>query len=159
MINMKKHSNEEIRALFKDFLSVHNISEKEFFDAIKKKQSYGIPLEALNHSGLGILESIVKYYKEQGLSYDKISKLLNRKKGSIICSYNNSIKKFSERFSIKESSILIPYSIFRDRKFGVLESLSLYMKDKLGMKYSEIARALNRNDRTIWTVYNRAKKK
>jgi len=33
------------------------------------------------------------------------------------------------------------------------------MKESFGMTYHEIALSLNRDDRTIWTVYNRALKK
>jgi hypothetical protein len=55
--------------------------------------------------------------------------------------------------------VTIPSSIFRDRHRAPLESISEYLKDKLGMSYHEIAVLLNRDDRTIWTCYNRAKKK
>jgi len=40
-----------------------------------------------------------------------------------------------------------------------MESVVFYMKSELEMTYHEIAEALNRDDRTIWTVYKRAKKK
>jgi hypothetical protein len=40
-----------------------------------------------------------------------------------------------------------------------MESVVFYMKNTLDMKYSEIAIELNRDQRTIWTVYNRAVKK
>lgn len=40
-----------------------------------------------------------------------------------------------------------------------MESVVFYMKSSLGMKYHEIAESLNRDDRTIWTVYKRAEKK
>jgi DNA-directed RNA polymerase specialized sigma24 family protein len=40
-----------------------------------------------------------------------------------------------------------------------MESVVFYMKKSLDMTYHEIAVALNRDDRTIWTVYNRALKK
>ena len=40
-----------------------------------------------------------------------------------------------------------------------MESVVFYMKDSLEMTYHEIAVSLNRDDRTIWTVYNRALKK
>jgi hypothetical protein len=33
------------------------------------------------------------------------------------------------------------------------------LKEEKEMTYHKIAEALNRDDRTIWTVYNRAKKK
>ena len=57
------------------------------------------------------------------------------------------------------NSIVIPSSIFQDRELSVLEAMVEYFKEKKGMKYSEIARLINRDDRTVWTVYKRAKKK
>jgi DNA-directed RNA polymerase specialized sigma24 family protein len=42
---------------------------------------------------------------------------------------------------------------------SILESIVAYMKDARGLSYHEIALILNRNDRTIWTVYNRTAKK
>lgn len=53
----------------------------------------------------------------------------------------------------------IPSSIFRDRNLAPLEALTEHLKDNLGMSFHEIAVLLNRNDRTIWTCYSRAKKK
>ena len=50
-------------------------------------------------------------------------------------------------------------SIFRDRKLSILEVLVEYLKDKKELSYHEIAVLLNRDDRTIWTVYSRVKKK
>ncbi len=55
--------------------------------------------------------------------------------------------------------IKIPVSIFRDRQLAVLEALVEYLKEKLSLSYHEIGILTNRNERTIWTVYNRAKKK
>jgi len=56
-------------------------------------------------------------------------------------------------------SLVIPSSIFQDRKLSVLEAMVEYFKEKKNLKYSEIARLLNRDDRTIWTSYQRAKQK
>ena len=58
-----------------------------------------------------------------------------------------------------EAFISIPTSIFQDRELSVLEAITEYLKEKKGMRYSEIAKLLNRDDRTIWTSYNRAKAK
>ena len=59
----------------------------------------------------------------------------------------------------REDYISIPTSIFQDRDLSVLEAIAEYLKEKKGMRYSEIAKLLNRDDRTIWTAYNRAKAK
>ncbi len=58
-----------------------------------------------------------------------------------------------------EGFISIPTSIFQDRELSVLEAIAEYLKEKKGMRYSEIAKLLNRDDRTIWTAYQRAKVK
>lgn len=60
---------------------------------------------------------------------------------------------------ISDGIIKIPTYLFRDRSVAVLEALVEYLKDVEKLSYHEIAVMLNRNDRTIWTVYNRAKKK
>ena len=58
-----------------------------------------------------------------------------------------------------KENMAIPVHVLQNRKFGVLESVVVYLKEEIGLKYSEIARLLNRDDRTIWNVYNYAKNK
>jgi DNA-directed RNA polymerase specialized sigma24 family protein len=60
---------------------------------------------------------------------------------------------------VEKSSLALPTSIFKNRKLSVLEAITVYLKDKKGLTYAQIARLLNRNDRTVWTSYQRAKKK
>ena len=59
----------------------------------------------------------------------------------------------------EEEIILIPSNIFKNRSLSILEALVEYLKEKRSLTYHEIAELLERDDRTIWTVYNRAKKK
>ncbi|MFH1409546.1 MAG: sigma factor-like helix-turn-helix DNA-binding protein [Nanoarchaeota archaeon] len=66
-------------------------------------------------------------------------------------------KKGSTQSPWRVSSI--PLAILRDRTVKVLESIVEYLKDVQGLTYHEIAELLNRDDRTIWTVYRRAKQK
>lgn len=61
--------------------------------------------------------------------------------------------------SVRQGYVNIPSFIFRDRSVAVLEALVEYMKEIKKLSYHEIAVMLNRNDRTIWTVYRRAKLK
>ena len=60
---------------------------------------------------------------------------------------------------METKDVQIPSSVFRDRSASVLEVLVEYLKEKRDMSLHEIALLLNRDDRTIWTVYNRIKKK
>lgn len=57
------------------------------------------------------------------------------------------------------SHLMIPTSIFRDRTLKVLEAVVEYLKEVEHLSNHQIAKLLNRNDRTIWTVYQRAKQK
>jgi len=89
------------------------------------------------------------------MSYHEIAKELNRDDRTIWTAYKKSQEKQRELLSIKETKVLLPISIFKDRRFTVFESVVLYLKEKR-MRYSEIAKSLDRNQRNIWTVYSRA---
>ena len=58
-----------------------------------------------------------------------------------------------------DDSLFIPVVMFTERSLSVLENLIEYLKDNFNLRYCKIASLLNRNDRTIWTVYKRAKRK
>lgn len=60
---------------------------------------------------------------------------------------------------LEKSSLAIPTSIFKNRELSILEALTVHLKNDKKMTYAQIGRLLNRNDRTIWTAYNRAQKK
>jgi predicted transcriptional regulator len=53
----------------------------------------------------------------------------------------------------------IPSFVFKDRSLSVLEVMVEYLKDNKKLKFKDIASILNRDERTIWTVYRRAKLK
>ena len=107
--------------------------------------------------GRYILESIVKYLKENvGLKNKIIGELLNRNVQIVWRAYHSSRKKYSKKLGVKGENI--PISVFSNRKLSVMENLVVYLKQR-GMKYSEIARLISRDERTVWTVYKRAMKK
>ncbi|MBW2984589.1 hypothetical protein KY361_05710 [Candidatus Woesearchaeota archaeon] len=59
----------------------------------------------------------------------------------------------------KESGYKIPVSIFKKEKLSPFEAIVKYLKDDMKLTYHEIGILLNRDERNIWTVYNRARKK
>jgi len=105
------------------------------------------------------LETIVKYLKEEhNLGYAEISRLLNRSSKTIWITYQRAKKKMPKKL-VGKSQILIPVEIFQNRKFSVLETLVSHLKQEQGTSYKEIAKLINRNYRTILTVYRRFRKK
>ena len=141
----------------------YSLSTNEIFNLIDRKpvsKEILIPISIFEVGDLSALETICKYLKEElDLNYAKIALLLNRNSRTIWTTYNNAIKKRKEKLPVNESKFSIPVSIFKNRKFSVLESIVSYLKNNFSLRYSEISVLLNRDERNIWTVYNRAKKK
>ena len=54
---------------------------------------------------------------------------------------------------------VIPLAIFQVKALSILEAIVKYLKENGKYKYSQIARLLNRDQRTIWTTYKNAKDK
>jgi hypothetical protein len=72
------------------------------------------------------------------------------------------IKKETEVHPYKELfdiDLVIPSHVLRDRKLSALEAIIEYLKEVRKLSYHEISKILNRDERNIWTLYNRAKKK
>ncbi len=131
-------------------------------DYIKKEKIpiIKIPISMFNVKVLSALELIVKYLKEDlKLTNIKISKLMNRSPQTIWTTYKNSIKKYPKELPVEASVYDIPISIFKERKLSILETIVSYLKDNFDLSFHNIAVMLNRDDRTIWTVYDRGKRK
>ena len=54
---------------------------------------------------------------------------------------------------------VIPCSILKNRELSVLENISYHLKNNYKLTYHDVAVLLRKNDRTIWTVYQRAVRK
>ncbi len=117
-----------------------------------------VPIGAFS-STLGSLETIVKYMHENlKLRFVKIAELLGRSSKTIWATYHKACKKTPSPFVISDFSIMVPVSVFTDRKYSILESLVSYLKS-LGLQNHKIALLIKRDDSTVWAVYEKAKKK
>lgn len=86
--------------------------------------------------------SFISDLEKAQASIQKVSKALRR----------------TEQVSFQDK-LYIPVTVFQDRRVGVLEATVIYLKDEKLLSYTQIAEALNRDDRTIWTSYHQGKKK
>lgn len=121
-----------------------------------------IPISLFVDRSLSVLEVLVEYLKEEmHFTYHEIAVMTNRDDRTIWTVYNRAKKKREKtpKPTMQKSEVFIPLNVLLDRTLSVLEVLVEYLKEKLHLTYHEIAVLTNRNDRTIWTVYNRAKKK
>ena len=135
---------------------LHDVEKIRYPDKkLVDKEEKNIPTCIFNNDKLSCLEAIVKYLRENiNLKYSEIAILLKRDVGPIGVTYRNAKKKMPAKFIIKPCASL-PTSTLANRKLSPLENIVSFFKNQ-GMRYSEIAALLNRNDRTIWTVSKRA---
>jgi len=136
---------------------IKKVKEREIKRITEIKKEY-MPITIFSKK-IGSLEIITKYMKENlGMNYIKIVEKLNRNESTVRTAYKKSIEKQKEPIKIKETKIFVPISIFKNRKLTTLESVIIYLKEK-EMRYSEIAKLLDRDQRNVWTIYSKAKSK
>ncbi|MEA2038014.1 MAG: hypothetical protein U9O94_11000 [Nanoarchaeota archaeon] len=157
-------SIDAINTLVQWLVDKDNVSFSNVIELLREKRreekTLTVPLSALKNRALGILEAVTKYLKEElNLTYHQIAVLLNRDDRPIWVTYNKAKGKFPQELFVDRASLKIPVSIFTNRKLGVLENLVRYLKENLGLKYSDIAKMIDRDNRTIWASYNRIKSK
>jgi hypothetical protein len=146
-----------LKKLYTRIKKKYRVAATDIISKLEKKEIL-IPSCIFNKK-LSIFESIVKYLKENlGLANKEIAVLTFKSQKSIWQSYNSAKKKLPSIFKITVSDHYIPISILQ-KPFTILESVVLFLKDDLLLSFHKIAVILKRDDRTIWTVYNRAKKK
>ena len=138
--------------------AINKIDKKELMKLIKIKVELNIPSTIFTNK-LGTLETISKYMKENlGMSYHEIADKLERDERTIWTAYHKAIQKQHQMIEAKETRVFLPVSIFENRELTILESIIVYLRKK-EMKYSEIAKLLDRDQRNIWTIYSKAIKK
>lgn len=163
-IEEKKAKNRDFSSSFYDEIDRIKqkflLTDKEILEMVSEREEIKIPLCILHNQNLSSLESVVKYLREnKKFNFREIGDLLNRSKYTISATYRKSQDKFPKPLEIEYSEFDIPVEIIAGRKLSVLESIVHYLKDKFELKLSKIAELLNLDQRTIWTVYSRARKK
>ena len=163
---MPKKDSEAIEKKMLDtlnYLKEQGASPEEIIDLVNKilkvpvKEEVKVPISVFNNEYLSSLENIVKYLRENLLiSFGQIADLTNRNEIALAVTYRNAKKKMPDKFAVTEiSPYSIPVSILQDRNISVLENIVAYLRNTFGLAYHKIAVLLNRDDRTIWTVYQR----
>jgi hypothetical protein len=135
-------------------------SEKEtLLNQLLGTKQQGFPI-SIFRSGLSALEAISVYLRDiKEQEFTEIATLFNRSRNTIYTTYKNAKKKLRGNLDTSDVSFIIPFDIFSDRKFSILESLVVHMKDTHNVKFVKIATLLGKSYSTVKTVYDRYKKK
>jgi DNA-directed RNA polymerase specialized sigma24 family protein len=138
------------------FIDNKTLTEEQAY-YLSEEKPIQIPLNIFSEE-ISSLQIIVKYLREiEKLSYAEIAKLLRRDDRTIWTTYN-SVKKAKLRIRTQIQGE-VPVDVFANRNLSTLEALVVYLKEERALKNREIAAMIQRNNKTIWTVYDRAKKK
>ena len=152
---VKKHK--EISDVYIQFFNLSKKFSTSIILTELEKQIF-VPVDIFSEK-LGSFESIVKFLVENyNLSFSEISSLLDRSYSSIWNAYSSSKEKFPSRFAPKPC-LAFPLSILRNKEFGVLENIVAYLRDIYGMSYRKISILVARDERTVWTSYQKINKK
>jgi DNA-directed RNA polymerase specialized sigma24 family protein len=146
--------------VFKELLNKvtkkYNFSKADIFNLAQEEPT--IPCSLFTED-LSPLETVVKYLKENSnIDYSRIAELLGRNSKTIWQAHKNALKKYPQILEPADTEYNVPISVFRT-SFSILESVSVYLKDRFNLSYHEIGELLDRDERTIWTVCYRAQKK
>lgn len=99
-----------------------------------------------------VVGSIIPAQHEEKFLIELFGQVASRLKSK----YNYTEGEFLSIFNHGEK--LVPACIFSGN-LSPAEALSKYMKENLGMDYSEIAEAVGRDKKSVWANYRRAAKK
>lgn len=138
--------------------AIKDISERAEVPGITEAERMNIPITIFSKE-VGALETLCKYMKENlGMSYHEIAIALNRNERTIWTACHKAQEKSKEKIYVGKTEIFIPSSILGDRKYTILEAVIVHLKSR-GMRFNEIAKLVDRDQRNVWTIYSRAIKK
>jgi len=95
---------------------------------------------------------------EQGRELRAVANLLNRSYSTI----TNTLRKARQKpmhEPAEDHGIRIPLTLFQDRSHAPLQALVAYLRDHEQMRFSDIARALDRDPRNINATYREVMRK
>lgn len=156
--NNSKKIYDVLLPLIRHFKEDYDLTKEDLISIYEGVEEIKVPLSIF--SKLSPLEALVKYLKENlGLRFHEIATELNRDSRSIWRTYHQAKSKSEVSFKLKKDETFIPISIFKNRDLSILENLVVHLKINLNVSVKEISLLLNKNISTIWTAYNRSKKK
>lgn len=154
-------TTEQAQLLLKNFLNEYNTTPEQLHSFLQKQpKEPSIPVSIFKTPKLSSLELIVKYFREnKGWRFTEIAQHTGRDPRAIATTYRNAKRKYPKRITHTQSKHHIPLSLLSNRTLSVLENIAYYLAVECKLKLAHIAKLLNKDPRTIWTVVDRAKKK
>jgi len=155
---LKKQSRELMKEILFKLRQKGKLTDLDIKDVFKEEDIL-VDINIFSNK-LSPAEAIVKHlFENYDLNYHKIGILLNRDERGIWSTYSRANKKQKKFIKVKETKYLIPLDEFSDRTLSILETTVYYSIKNFMLTIAQIAKLLNKDPSTVWTVFNRAKLK
>jgi hypothetical protein len=151
-MNVTKKDFESALTQIREIMSDYKIS----IDDIKRdlQEGISIPVSIFN-SKCSPLGAICVYLKDKHeMGFSEIARKLNRDPRTIWLTYQKNYKN-KQKINF---DFVIGLNVFSERRLSVMEHLVSNLRDR-GLKLTKIADLTGKSPKTIWSFYNRAKKK
>jgi len=149
---------QQLREAYALLRKEHNLSYEDILQQLQQIETT-IPSSVFTRQLSG-LETITKYLKEnQRLELKEIARRLNRTYRTVWGAYHASQQKYPALLTASPTPHHLPLSIFSERKLSVLETITHYLRAQHKLRYSQIAKILHRDPRTIWVTEHNAQGK
>ena len=123
-----------------------------------ENNQYQIP-SCIFSKDISSFESIVKFLKEgYDLNLQSIATLLSKSRQSVWRAYNRASTTHPDSFQLSDLHYTIPLEIFK-QQIPLNETLVSFLIEHYKLTFSEVAALLQRDQRTVWTLYHRAIKR
>ncbi len=163
----KRNQSKKLAEVLEFLKDEYDIAPSQVLRLIKEKKkqqreqgSQYIPVSLFTATPLSSLEAITVYLREtKRHTFVEMESLLGRNQIALATSYRNAKKKDAKQLILQTSKYQIPCSTLKNSELSVLETICFYLKKEYLLSNNEIAKLLNKDPRTIWTVLARAKKK
>jgi hypothetical protein len=142
--------------LLADRNRLSTLSKDELVNIVLMQNDMQVPLSVFLND-MAPLEAMTRFLIDAKRWSIKDSAMkLNRNFNTIWTTYNNAKKK---KFDVGISEYSLPLMIFAKEELSILESLVKYLHDHYRLRFSEIAKLIKRDTRTVWTCYHRSSDK
>lgn len=162
MTEADKHRKIELFGQLSRLQSRLELGDTEFKDMLGEfAEQVSVPVEVFRLcKKLGPLEAIIKYLREERqLRFVTIAKLINRDQRVVAVSYKNAARKHPARTAVKRTTYSLPITLLSETKLTAAEHIVNYLKENCKLSFAEIAVMTGRDQRTVWTLHSRSKKK
>ncbi|RMF55332.1 hypothetical protein D6745_02535, partial [Candidatus Woesearchaeota archaeon] len=154
--DLDEFSKEELKIIVLELKKRYGVKDSEIKEITREKDNL-IPITAFA-GNLSPLEAAAYYLNtEKGISVSSIANILKRKQPTIWTAVKNAEKKNPPK--PRECMISIGAELLADPKLSILEVVVHYLKREYNISFAQIASLLNKDQRTIWTAYNRGVRK